>query len=314
MHFDLADLRLFVHVAEAQNLTKGAGRACLSPATASARIKALEGQFGSQLFYRDSRGVTLTALGETLLRHARLVLRQVEHLKSECLSFGSDAVGSVRIFANTTAVTEFMPELLAHFLSSRPGVTVDLQERLTRDIVRGVLDGSSDLGIVSGPVPDVGLEVLHFSTDRLVMVTPLAHPLAEQDSIWFSSALDYKQISLHDGSTLHAFLRDLLEKHGGSLALRIQVRSFEAMCRMIEAGVGIGLLPESAALRHQQTMGLHIVELCDDWAIRERSVLVRELGALPGCARALIAALMSSGTGGNTVIPSTTALPPNRPG
>jgi DNA-binding transcriptional LysR family regulator len=304
MHFDLADLRLFVHIAEAQNLTKGAGRACLSPATASARIKALEGQFGSQLFYRDSRGVTLTALGETLLRHARLVLRQVEHLKSECLSFGSDAVGSVRIFANTTAVTEFMPELLAHFLSTRPGVTVDLQERLTRDIVRGVLDGSSDLGIVSGPVPDAGLEVLHFSTDRLVMVTPLGHPLAEQGSIWFSSALDYKQISLHDGSTLHAFLRDLLEKHGGSLALRIQVRSFEAMCRMIEAGVGIGLLPESAALRHQKTMGLHIIELRDDWAIRERSVLVRELDALPGCARALISALMLSGTGGNTVKPS----------
>src|SRR5437899_9085009 len=102
MHFDLADLRLFVHIAEAQNLTKGAGRACLSPAAASARLKALEGQLGSRLFYRDSRGVELTSAGETLMRHARVILRQVEHLQSEFAAYGADAVGSMRIFANTT--------------------------------------------------------------------------------------------------------------------------------------------------------------------------------------------------------------------
>ena len=299
MHFDLADLRLFVHIAEAQNLTKGAGRASLSPAAASARLKALEGQLGSRLFYRDSRGVELTSAGETLLRHARVILRQVEHLKSEFAAYGADAVGSMRIFANTTAVTEFMPEVLAHFLSTRPGVTVDLQERLTRDIVRGVVDGSSDFGIVSGPVPDVGLQVLHFSTDRLVMVTPVGHPLSEKSSIAFSDTLDYEHISLHEGSTLHAFLRDLIEQHGRPLTLRIQVRSFEAMCRMIEAGVGVGLLPESAALRHRKTMRLHIVELRDEWALRERSILVRDLEALPGCARALVSELMLSGSGGS---------------
>jgi DNA-binding transcriptional LysR family regulator len=298
MHFDLADVRLFVHIAEAKNLTKGAGKACLSPAAASARLKALEEQLGSRLFYRDSRGVALTAAGETFLRHARVILRQIEHVKNEFVAYGTDAVGSIRIFANTTAVTEFMPEVLAHFLSTRPGVTIDLQERLTRDIVRGVIDGSSDLGIVSGPIPDVGLQALHFSTDRLVMVTSIGHPLAEHDSISFSEALNYEQISLHDGSTLHAFLCDLLEKHGSAPTMRIQVRSFEAMCRMIEVNVGVGMLPESAALRHQKTMGLKIIELKDEWAPRERSVLVRDLDALPGCARALISELMQSSSGG----------------
>ncbi|MGB7191876.1 MAG: LysR family transcriptional regulator [Collimonas pratensis] len=302
MHFDLSDLRLFVHIAEAQNLTKGASRACVSPAAASARLKALEGQLGSRLFYRGSRGVELTSAGETLLRHARVILRQVEHLKSEFAANGTDTVGSVRIFANTTAVTEFMPEVLAHFLSTRPGVTIDLQERLTRDIVRGVVDGSSDFGIVAGPVPDVGLQVLHFSTDRLVMVIPVDHPLREHSSIAFCDALDYEQISLHEGSTLHAFLRDLLEQHCHPLTLRIQVRSFEAMCRMIEAGVGVGLLPESAASRHRKTMRLHIVELSDEWALRERSILVRDLEALPGCARALISELKLSGSGGSAAM------------
>ena len=157
MHFDLADLRLFIHIAESPSLTQGARRAHLSPATASARIKALESQLDSRLLYRDSRGVELTPAGHTLLQHARLIMRQVDYLKSEFTEYGTDSAGHIRIFANTTAVTEFLPEVLAGFLAERPGVTVDLQERLSRDIVRGVLDGSTDIGIIAGPVQAEGL-------------------------------------------------------------------------------------------------------------------------------------------------------------
>lgn len=91
MHFDLADLRLFIHIAESPSLTQGARRAFLSPAAASARVKALEGQLGSRLLYRDSRGVELTPAGQRLLQHARLIMRQVEYLKSEFTEYGSDA-------------------------------------------------------------------------------------------------------------------------------------------------------------------------------------------------------------------------------
>lgn len=304
MHFDLPDLRLFVHIAEEKNLTRGARRACLSPAAASARLKALEAQLGSRLLYRESHGVMLSAAGDSLLHHARLILRQVEQLKSEFSDHGADAVGAVRIFANTTAVTEFMPEVLAEFLAIRPAVTIDLQERLTRDIFRGVQDGASDFGIVSGPVPDLALQVIPFSSDRLVMVAALNHPLSRQRRMAFSDALDYPQISLHEGSTLHAFLCELFQQHGRALAPRVQVRSFEAMCRMIEAGVGIGLLPESAALRHQQSMRLHIIEMHDAWAPRERSILVRELDALPACARALVSAILHSSYSGKRPVPT----------
>lgn len=104
---------------------------------------------------------------------------------------------------------------------------------------------------------------------------------------------------MHEGSTLHAFLLDLSAQHGHALTLRIQMRSFEAMCRMIEAGVGIGILPESAALRHEKTMKLAVIKIDEEWALRERSVLVRDMEALPGCARALVAELMASGSGGS---------------
>ncbi len=252
MHFDLADLRLFIHIAESPSLTQGARRAFLSPAAASARVKALEGQLGSRLLYRDSRGVELTPAGQRLLQHARLIMRQVEYLKSEFTEYGSDAAGHIRIFANTTAVTEFLPEILAGFLAARPGVTVDLQERLSRDIVRGVLDGSTDLGIIAGPVAATGLQVLHFSTDRLVMAVPQGHPLAGQARVRLRDTLQFQHIGLPEGTTLHAFLYERVEQMGEQLSLRIQVSSFEAICRMIEGGVGIGVIPPlalSAGLR-----------------------------------------------------------------
>ncbi len=291
MHFDLADLRLFIHIAESPSLTQGARRAHLSPAAASARIKTLEGQLGSRLLYRDSRGVEPTPAGHRLLQHARLILRQVDYLKSEFTDYGTDAAGHIRIFANTTAVTEFLPEILAGFLAARPGVSVDLQERLSRDIVRGVLDGAADLGIIAGPVEASGLQVMHFSTDRLLLALPIGHPLAAEQQVTLRQTLAYQHIGLHEGSTLLSFLRDQVERLGETLSLRIQMSSFEAICRMIEAGVGIGIIPESAARRHSRTMQLATVTLDEPWAVRERSILVRELDALPGSVRALIATL-----------------------
>ncbi|MBA1272685.1 LysR family transcriptional regulator [Stutzerimonas azotifigens] len=291
MHFDLADLRLFIHIAESPSLTQGARRAHLSPAAASARIKTLEGQLGTRLLYRDSRGVELTPAGHRLLQHARLILRQVDYLKSEFTDYGTDAAGHIRIFANTTAVTEFLPEILAGFLAARPGVSVDLQERLSRDIVRGVLDGAADLGIIAGPVEASGLQVMHFSTDRLLLALPIGHPLAAEKQVSLRQTLSYQHIGLHEGSTLLSFLRDQVERLGETLSLRIQMSSFEAICRMIEAGVGIGIIPESAARRHSRTMQLATVTLDEPWAVRERSILVRELDALPGSVRALISTL-----------------------
>lgn len=292
MHFDLADLRLFIHIGESPSLTQGARRAFLSPAAASARIKALEQQLETRLLYRDSRGVELTPAGQKLLVHARLIMRQVDYLKADFTHLGGDSAGHIRIFANTTAVTEFLPEVLAGFLAQRPGVSVDLQERLSRDIVRGVLDGSTDMGIIAGPVEAAGLQVMHFSTDRLVLTVPLGHELARCKRIGFKQTLAFQHIGLHEGSTLLSFLREQVERSGQGLSLRIQVSSFEAICRMVEAGVGIGIIPESAALRHSRTMRLVTIELDEPWAVRERSILVREFEALPGTVRALIATLM----------------------
>ena len=288
MLFDLTDLRLLILIAELKSLTRAAERMHLSLAAASSRVKGLESRFGVRLLYRESKGVQLSPAGEALLSHAQQFMQQVERMKSDMQQYNNGIKGHIRIFANTTAVTEFMPEVLGEFLARHPHVNVTLEERLNHDIVRAVQDGTADIGIVAGPVPTHGLECLNFSTDRLVLATATDHPLAHAGSTTFATTLEYDHVGLHEASTLHHFLNRIVEENAHSLKLRIQVRSFEAMCRMIETGVGIGILPQSAAARHAASMKLALVELEEPWAVRERSVVVQKLATLPQYARELV--------------------------
>jgi DNA-binding transcriptional LysR family regulator len=294
MHLDLTDLKLFVHIAEAPSLTKGARKMFMSPAAASVRIKGMEVRLGATLFYRDSRGVELTEAGKRLLVHARIILRQIGYVQSEFAEYAEAISGHIRIFANSTAVTEFLPEILARYLADNPGVTVDLQERLSRDIVRGVSEGATDMGIIAGPVNTSGIEVLNFSTDRLVVIVPKDHELVDHGLVRLTNILKFQHVGLHSGSTLSSFLRERAEEIGSQLHWRIQLASFEAVCRMVEVGVGISVVPESASLRHSKTMQLAVLPLAEPWAVRERSILVRELNALPGCMKKLVEAIRPS--------------------
>jgi DNA-binding transcriptional LysR family regulator len=291
MNFDLTDLRLFVLAAEELNLTRAAARKHLSLAAASARIKALEEQSGLPLFQREARGLQLTAPGEAFLHHARELLRQVSELRNDLHDYSGGLRGHLRVFANTTAVMDFLPELLPPFLAAHPRVNIDLQEKPNAEIARGVAEGRADLGIVAGQVDRLGLQAQHFSTDRLVLATPRGHRLARRKLVAFADTLDEDAVGMHHGSTLQAFLAQESDKLGRPMKLRIQLASFDAMCRMIGAGVGVGVVPESAALRNRQAQKLALVPLSDSWNVRERYVLARDFAQLPGYARDLVQAL-----------------------
>jgi len=288
MHFDLNDLRLFLLVADEGSLTKAAAKHHLSLAAASARIKALEVQADLPLLYREARGVRLSPPGLAFLHHARLILHQADQMQGDLNEYGGGLRGHLRVFANTTAVTDFLPDLLPPFLADNPKVNIDLQEKPNAEIARGVQDGRADLGIVAGQVDTLGLERLHFSTDRLVLATALSHPLAQRQQVAFADTLDEDAIGMQPGSTLQMFLAQVTEGLGKPLKLRIQLSSFDAMCRMIGAGVGVGIVPESTALRYQAAMGLALVQLSDAWCVRERYILTRDRAALPAYAQSLI--------------------------
>ncbi len=292
-HFDLPDIKLFVNIAEANSLTRGAERSHMSLPAASIRIKNLEEGLGVKLLYRTSQGVTLTPPGQAFMHHARLVMQQLTDLRGDLAEYVNGSRGHVRIFANTTAITEFLPALLPKFLASHPDVNVDLKERLSNDIVRAVTEGKVDVGIVAGNVRTEGLEILPFQEDRLVLVTSKSHPLASRERIEFSEALSYDFVGMLEASAIHAFLAQAANDLNRQIKIRIQVGNFEAACRMIEANVGIGVVPHSAASRHAGSMGIHMVELSDEWAIRKLQICLRSMQSLPLFARELVELLVA---------------------
>lgn len=292
VHFDFVDLRLFVNVAESSSLTTGASSSALSLAAASTRIKNLEQALGTQLLYRTKRGVSVTPAGDVLLQYARLLLSQAQRLGADMQKFSKSARGHVRIFANTTAVAEFLPQTLGDFLADHPGVDVDLREHPSAEIVRAVFEGRTEIGIVAGYVSTAGLETLPYFRDRMMLVVPPGHPLATRRQISFVEALPFEFVGMSAGGAMHSFIDGVAREHGWSLRLRIHVGNYDAMCRLIESGVGIGVVAESAARRHARTTDIRVLRLVDEWAVQPLKICVRSLDALTGLARELVQVLV----------------------
>lgn len=297
-HLDFVDLRLLINVAEAGSMTRGAQVSALSLAAASMRVKNIETALGTALFYRDAkRGTSVTPAGEALVRHARLIFEQVDRMSAELRQFAKGVKGHVRLYANTTALSDFLPKVLGSFLASHPHVDIDLHELPSAGIARAVQDGTADLGIVSGHVSTEGLTTFPYYVDHLVLVTGLAHPLAGRHSIAFAEAMAHDFVGRNAGSALHAFLSDVISAYGRKLKLRIQVGSFEEMCRLIETGVGIGVLPISAVQRQARADRLRVVRIEDEWSVQTLKICVRDPAALPGFTRELVDFLVADAAG-----------------
>ena len=291
-HFDLTDLQLIVNIGDASSLTRGAEKSHLSLPAASNRVKNLEEHFGTRLFFRNSQGVTLTPSGESFLRHARKVLQQIEQLRGDIHEYSKGVKGQVRMVANTTAMTEFMPKVLSRYLATHPDVTVNLRERLSYLVVKAVADGAADIGVVAGQPVGEGIQFLPYRKDRLTLVTNVNHPLADREEVAFGETLSYEYVGLSEWSAIHAFLIQAADNLGHPFRFRIEVGSFDSVCRMIEAGVGIGVVPEQAARRFSSNMNLRLVKLSDPWAERKLHICVRDLAALPPFARDLVDILL----------------------
>lgn len=288
MRFDLIDLRLFLNVVELGSITAGAGSLHLATAAASTRIRNMEAALGTTLLERRPRGVALTPAGRALQRHARDVLRQIEMLKGEMSEYARGLKGHIRLLSNTNALTEFLPEALSSYLATHPAVNIDLEERLSDEIVAAVADGTADIGIVAATVMMPELQVFPFRTDRFVIVVPASHRLARSAEIAFRETLDFDFVGLDRTSAIQRFLAEKSVAVGRQLKLRVQLRSFDAICRLVECNVGIGVVPATTAKRHARVMDLRIVELTDDWARRQLTICVRDLAALPPYARELV--------------------------
>jgi DNA-binding transcriptional LysR family regulator len=289
MRFDLVDLKLVVNVADAASITHGASRSGLALASASERIRDMEQELGAPLFVRQRRGVAPTAAGSALLHHARLVIRQIDAMRGELGGFAKGLRGRVRVLSNTAATLEFLPPLLGPFLAVHPQVDVEIEEQPSPEIVRGVARGRAEIGIVADAVDAAAeLETFPFAEDRLVVVLPLGHPLAAKRRIAFKDALAHDFVGLAAGSALQEHLGGHAARAGTALRLRVRLPGFDALCRVVESGIGIAIVSHTAAERCRKSMAIRVVPLADPWARRRLRLCVKAERDLPVHARALL--------------------------
>src|SRR3954453_1001698 len=276
MRFDLIDLRLFVQVSKTCSITHGAAQTHMSLASASARIRGMEATLGVPLLKRGPRGVSPTPAGQALLRHAQVMLEHHERMRGELGNFARGFKGDIKLLSNTIAATEFLPKTLATFLASNPNVDIELEERNSSEIVSAVLEGYADAGIMVDVGDHGDLQTFPFAVDRLVLITPRAHPLGKERQLSFKETLDQEFVGLGAGRALQEFISRQAARAGTMLKVRVRMTSFDAICQMVEYGAGITVIPERAA-RGYRKHAINVLGLRDDWAIRRLLICVREI-------------------------------------
>ena len=292
MRFDLVDLRLVLNIADAASITHGATRSGLALASASERLRDLERVLGVSLFERQRRGVSPTSAGLALIHHARLVTRQLDQMSGELGQFAKGLRGRIRVLSNTAATLEFLPPLIGPFLADHPNVDLEIEERASPEIVRAVAGGRADLGIVADAVDAAAeLETVPFAEDRLVLVMPKTHPLAMRRRLALRDVLDQDFVGLPTGSALQAHIDDQAARAGQRLKTRVRLPSFDAICTVVESGIGVAVVSKVAAERCRKSMAIRSVALSDPWALRRLRICARSFRTLSAPARELVACL-----------------------
>ncbi len=289
---DLVTLRLVVAAADCGSISAASHRVQLALGAASARISALESATGMRIFERSSRGVRLTPTGHMLVQRSRELLADAERLTVDLRDYSLGLQGHVRVLANASSILEILPDRLGRFARSHPQIRVDVEERPSPEIPLALLDGRADLGIVDIAHPLLGIAFQDLARDTLVLVVPRAHHLAGLPRIALQQALSEDFVCLPDGNALSTRLTAAAAQTGQPIKIRMQLRSFDAICRMVGAGLGVGVLPIEALAPQLACLPIKAIPLSDHWAMRVHRLALREGLPPSAAARTLVRVLM----------------------
>jgi len=295
MHIDPFSLKLFVAVVEEGTIAAAADREHIAASAVSKRISELESLFRTPLVTRTNKGVVPTDAGVTLLHLARGVLNDLSNMALQISEYSSGVRGHVRLCANISSINQFLPREIGTFMELHPQIHIHLEENVSEGIIRAVADSTADVGIVTTATQRPDLEFYPYHNDQLIVIVPKDHALAQRKSICFSETLDYDYVGLRVGSSLHRQIVRTAENLGRPLKLRIQVGSFDALCLMVEAGLGIGIVPKGAAKPYFKGLRLHPIDLNEPWARRELKICVRTFNTLPVAAQMFVKHLQNKG-------------------
>lgn len=291
LRIDPFSLQLFVAVAREGSISRAATKEHIAPSALSRRIADLEHALGAALLVRSPMGVELTDAGQVVLTRAHDMEQLLLSIAQDVQALKGVVSGHVRLFANSSAVIGFLPERLKQFASDFPGVTVELQERLSGEVVRACLDDVADLGVAAVENTPAGLEAWRFAQDPLLVVVPKNHPLAAVESTTFKAVLDHPLVGIQPGGALDQLLRERAGAAHTPLQLTVTVNSFDAVCRMVEAGMGVAVVPRSAATAYAGSDPFVLRPLTDPWAQRELTLVALRKSPRRAAVQALLDAM-----------------------
>lgn len=291
MRFDLVTLNLVLAVAETRSITRAAQREHLALAAASKRLSDLEKRLGVALFERRSRGVEPTDAGRALVRHVRSLNAALHALESEVVDFSRGIKGQLRLVANASAISECLPPDLAAFSRAHPQIRISLEDQTSAEVQAAVAEGRADVGIFVPPVLDERLAVWRYRGGALAAIVPRDHALAHRGRVRFEALLDYDMVGLHVGAAVQELMREQALERGRTLNARLQVRGFDAIAQLVEAGLGVAVLPAAVAERFGQIFRIAVLALDEPWARREYLLAVRRQEVLPTVVQRFVHAL-----------------------
>ncbi|ACL57232.1 LysR family transcriptional regulator [Methylobacterium nodulans] len=293
MRFDLLSLKLFVAVCEHKNISRAAETENIAPSAISKRISLLEDTLRVPLFARSNKGLELTPAAHALLQHARIILRDLGQMESELLDHSTGHRGQIRLHASLSTVVQYLPNDIRDFLNLYPAIQIQLEEGLSQQVIRAVSENAADIGIFGGSSVVPGLHVVPYRTDRLVVIMPDDHPLRDRPKLTFAEVAEHDLVGPQMGSYLNALVLRAAADLSQPLKLRIRVNGFEPARSMVEAKLGIALVPEQHAARYVTMAPLVAVPLDEEWALRHWHIGVREGDALPAPVQLLLRHLSS---------------------
>lgn len=291
MRFDLTSLNLVLAIAETRSITRGAEREHLALAAASKRLSDLEARLGVPLFERRARGVEPTEAGRALVRHIRSLNTALHALESEVVEFSRGIKGHLRVAANASAIAEWLPADLAAFSKAHPGIRISLEDLTSAEVQAAVATGRADVGIFVPPQHEAELRCCPYREGRLAVLVPQGHVLAKRGAVAFDALLDFDIVGLHLGAAAHELMRERAQALGRPLNERIQVRGFDAIAQLVEAGLGVAILPALVAERASRIFAVQPLALNEDWARRHYLLAVRPQEVLPTIVQRFVDAL-----------------------
>jgi DNA-binding transcriptional LysR family regulator len=276
MRIDPYSLELFISVVEEGSIARAAQRHHIAASALSRRMADLEAAVGMPLLIRSHGGVAVTEAGREALARAKSLHAQLQTFAREVQSLGDQVAGVVRLYANASAIVGFLPERLKAFQAAYPLVQIELTEAVSEEVVRACVEDRADVGVSASSATPAALESWHFADDPLMVVLPPDHELVAMQTLDFADVLRFPLVALQAGGSLDRLIHERAAAQRASLKVTVTVNSFDAQCRMVEAGLGIGVVPISAASAFAGSRGFVRRPLGDAWAI-ERSLQVHAL-------------------------------------